>query len=221
MEDYDCTSGDTNERNPVVIEEIYPPSCRPLVAAIYSQDVGAVITLLEETSDLANSWVSLRASNYTVRHTSSAAAKMHDTTEPLLFFAATIHHYKSRYIYSRRTTGESIDIVRAIVDHGAKVPLISSSCEPIRGQKHNVCFKYGPEVQDCPDILELLIRAGLGATVICTGPAKELTPRGQTLVQCAARYNAAGSMGVLLDFFLARGFTLQDFLPDMYVAAAC
>ncbi|KAJ6781910.1 hypothetical protein PWT90_09879 [Aphanocladium album] len=219
----DCTTCYGEEKSPIVIEEICPPSSQPLVTAIYSQDVNSVTAILSQDPNLANSLVSLKASNYKVRECAlpNSVAKAFHTIEPLLLFAATIHHYKNTEKYTRDVPEESIGIIRVILHHGGRIP----SNSPTRAQTaewRNACSQYGTAVQDSPAILELCIQAGEGVTCIedsFDGPRVMPGRCWRNTLDCAAIHDADKSMGLLLDAMLAQGCNLREFLPYMYTAA--
>ncbi|KAJ3475068.1 hypothetical protein NLG97_g9589 [Lecanicillium saksenae] len=205
----DCTSCYGEEKSPVIIEEICPPSSQPLVTAIYSQDVNAVTAILSQGPNLANSLVSLKAFNYKVLECAppNSAAKAFHTIEPLLLFAATIHHYKNKEKYTRNVPEDSIGVVRAILHHGGRIP----SNAPTGAQAaawRKACSQYGTAVQDCPAILELCIQAGEGVTRIVEIFDEPRVVPGrcwQDTLRCAAIHDADRSMGLLLDSMLAQG----------------
>lgn len=221
--EYDCVTCYGKEKIPLTIDEICPPSSQPLIEAIYAQDINAVTELLSRDSSLANSWVSLRASNYKTHRCpgpESATESLY-TIEPILLFAATIHHYKTKEKYSRNIPEESIALVQVIVHHGGRIP----STPPAGASQvawRNACFQYGTAVQDCPAILELCFQAAPNqtrTTVIEGSNVTMPTACWHDTLRYAARYDADRSMGLLLDILLAQGCRMQDFLPDMYVAA--
>jgi ankyrin repeat protein len=226
----DCITCYGQEKSPMVIEEIYPPSSQPLVEAVYSQDVDAVTAILSRDPNLANSWVSLQASNYKVEENDCppghAGAKAVHTIEPLLLFAATIRHYKNNEKYTHNVPEESIDIVRAIIHHGGRIWAdLPAELRGLRGFPaawYRTHFGYITGVQDVPAILELCMQAGedLTRTRICA-EGTEIFPghRWEETLNYAAAYDAGRSMGVLLDAMLSQGCGLAMFLPFMYIAA--
>lgn len=222
----DCRYCYNKKKIPLTIREICPPSPQSLVEAIYLQNIDAVTETLSRQPELANSRVSLICCNYKRQKQCQCdpwelPAPTPKTVEPLLLFAATIHHYKSEEKYTYHVPEKSVPIVRVIVEYGGRI-FSDAPCGFVVSASNIACSDYGTNVQDCPEILQLCMQSGEPLTQeIETLDGAQTRPAGswRGTLRSAAIRDADNSMRLLLDAMQAQGCNLQIFMGHMYAAA--
>lgn len=151
-----------------------------IIQAIYSQDVDTVVRLLKEQPGLANTFVlSKQIEHQWEKQPASdngyVAEEMILDEQPLLYYAATIERLQAKYKadlgagadgYVKKlppgpATVTSIAIVEAMVDAGANFSQMALKSEFFLWDNwQHRCLGKMTAIQDSPEIVKLLMRAG-------------------------------------------------------------
>ena len=160
-----------------------------LVDAIYDEDVELCRQLLDKSPELANTEAShvLEIPKYDWPWGLTSLGPPYQVVRPIVF-ACLIPRFKEKCRDRRVFSPANLDILRLLVEHGARLETFEGRDVWISYILMEVCWDY-----DSPEVLQLLI--SVGADVY----TRQLDDWNRTLLQIAATRGSAKSVSFLLD----------------------